>query len=149
MKYPRIVDGFLVKETGDKGYGLFASRDYRKGEIIVKVRGVRISDTDKRLTHRAVQVGKLVFIEPSRFSPIWYLNHSCEPNAHMDMDTLIARRAIVRGEEIAADYSLFTNYPTWDMECECKAKKCRKLITPFRQLKSRPTAFVSSYLQRK
>jgi SET domain-containing protein len=147
MNYPRVVDGFLVRSAGGKGYGIFAQRRYKRGERIVQVRGARIKDTDPRLTHRGVQVGQHVFVEPARFSPIWYLNHSCEPNAYFDMDALIARRDIAAGEEITADYSLFTDFPTWDMECACGAAACRRLIVPFSKLPRRPTRFVSSYLQ--
>jgi SET domain-containing protein len=146
MKYPRVVEGLLVKQTKSKGYGLFAQRDYKKGSVLLMVHGVRIDADDKRLTHRAVQVSKYSFVEPARFSGIWYLNHSCEPNAYINMKTLFARRDIKKGEEITADYSLFITFPGWDMECECKTVSCRKIILPYEKLPVKPKQFVSSYL---
>lgn len=163
MKYPRTVEGFTIKHAGgklgkygtinkygtvkgDKGYGIFASRDYAAGEELGRVRGVRIKDTDARLTHRAIQIGPKLFIEPRRFSLFWYLNHSCSPNAYVDMDRLLARRAINAGEEIVADYSLFTDYASWDMECGCRTRNCRGTILPYSKLEVKPKRFISSYL---
>ena len=146
MRYPRIVEGLLVRQTKSKGHGLFAQREYKKGSVLLLVQGLRIGDDDKRLTHRAVQIDKHSFIEPRRFSGIWYLNHCCEPNAYMEMKKLVARRDIKKGEEITADYSLFTSFSAWDMECACKTSSCRKLILPYGKLEKRPKTFVSSYL---
>lgn len=136
--------------TNDKGRGIFAERGYRKGELIVTVEGKHIKDTDKRLSHRGVQVGKHEFIEPKRFSPVWYLNHSCEPNAYIDGDKLLARRDIKKGEEIAADYSLFIDFKGWDMDCACGKKSCRGKIVSFSQLPKAHVRkqFVSSYLKK-
>jgi uncharacterized protein len=142
----RIVEGLLVKHTGPKGFGIFSMRSYAKGEVVAIATGPTIKDTDKRLTHRAVQIGSRRFIEPRRFSSIWFLNHSCEPNAYMDMDKLIARRAVAKGEELTADYSLFTDFRSWEMECGCKRKSCRKIILPYCRLTKQPKRFVSSYL---
>ncbi len=157
MKYPRVVEGFRVDHTGPKGFGFFAARNYKKGELLCKVTGTKMTDKNPKLSHRAIQIekrnttkGKIsnkdVFIEPFRFSIIWYLNHSCESNAYFDHDTLYARRAIEKGEEITADYSLFTNYHSWDMDCLCGHKTCRGLILPHQKLAKKPTKFVSGYL---
>jgi uncharacterized protein len=132
----------------DMGKGIFAERAYKKGALIVVVEGKRIKDTDRRLTHRGVQVARHWFIEPKRYSAIWFMNHSCAPNAYMDQDRLYARRAIRKGEEVTADYSLFTDFPGWDMDCACGAKNCRKLIVSFSKLpEHKDKRFVSSYLK--
>ena len=162
MKYPRDVEGFLVDHTGPKGYGFFATRTYKKGELLCKVTGTKMNDSNPKLSHRAIQIAKGnakqsigktsnkdVFIEPYRFSIIWYLNHSCDPNAYFDHDVLYARRVIEVGEEITADYSLFTNYHSWDMDCLCHHEKCRKTILPYQRLHSKhkkSKEFVSGYL---
>lgn len=160
MKYPRLVEGFLVKHTGAKGFGFFAERNYKKDEMLCKVTGTKMTDANLKLSHRAIQIakgadGKIgktsskdVFIEPFRFSIIWYLNHSCKPNAYFDMDTLYARNSIKKGEEITADYSLFTNYYSWDMHCACGEKTCRGLILPYQKLVVKPKEFVSGYLKK-
>lgn len=155
MQYPRIVEGFLIKEVkgkygtikDDRGYGIFALRDYRKGEVLGEVQGRPAKGSDTFLTHRGIQIGKNRFIEPRRFSLFWYLNHSCEPNAYVDMELLIARKDIVKGEEIVADYSLFTDFASWDMVCGCRKKCCRGVILPYSKLKKRPKKFFSAYLK--
>ncbi len=157
MKYPRDVEGFLVDHTGPKGYGFFATKTYKKGELLCKVTGTKMTDANPKLSHRAIQIAKGkagatstkdVFIEPNKYSIIWYLNHSCEPNAYFDHDTLYARRAIEVGEEITADYSLFTNYHSWDMDCLCGHEVCRGKILPHQKLSKKPTKFVSGYLNK-
>jgi hypothetical protein len=157
MKYPRIVEGLLVHAVpgkygdiyaDDAGLGIYAMRNYKKGELIATVTGPRIKATDKRLTSRAIQIGKNMFIEPKRFSSFWHLNHSCKPSAYVDADKLIARKDIKKGEEFTADYSLFTDFPGWNMDCMCGLRGCRKLILPYSQLKKKPKLFVSSYLHK-
>lgn len=128
----------------DLGLGIYAQKDYRKGELLALAHGPRITDRDKRLSSHAIQVGKRLFIEPPTTCALRYLNHSCTPNAYVDMEKLIARKDIKRGEEVTADYSLFTDFPSWSMECRCGAKGCRKLILPYTKVK--PKKFISSYL---
>lgn len=155
MRYPREVEGFIIKQVGgkygtikgDKGYGIFAKRDYGKGDHLGTVKGRRARGSDALLTHRGIQIGKDRFIEPKRFSLFFYLNHSCSPNAYVDMERLIARRDIRRGEEIVADYSLFTDFVSWDMVCGCGAKTCRKLIVPFSRLRKADVRHISGYLK--
>lgn len=155
MQYPRIVEGFQIRGVsgkygtikGDRGYGIFALRSYRKGEVLGTVQGRPAKGSDAFLTHRGIQIGKDRFIEPRRFSLFWYLNHSCEPNAYVDGQRLIARKDILKGEEVVADYSLFTDFASWDMVCGCRTSSCRKIILPYLKLKKRPRLFVSSYLK--
>ena len=56
MRYPRIVDGFLIKE-GTEGFGIFAQKAYPKGALLATFTGTVIKDADKRLSHRALQLG--------------------------------------------------------------------------------------------
>jgi|GEM_PF-1803004 len=148
MHYPRTVEGLTAKHTGPKGYGIFTARSYKKEEVVFRVNGIKIHHSDKRLSHRAVQISKDMFLEPKKYSATWYLNHSCTPNCYVEGDAIIARRALKRDEEITADYSLFTDFPSWDMECHCGTKQCRVLIVLYRLLPAslRSTGHVSSYL---
>jgi hypothetical protein len=131
--------------------GLYAARRFRKGEVLCHVEGKRLPLEDRRVSHRAVQIGKNHFIEPKRYSFVWFLNHSCVPNAYVDHDRLMARRAIAEGEEITADYSLFIDVPSWDMQCCCGHERCRKVVLPYREHAEQsvvPKEFVSGYLKR-
>ncbi len=72
------------------------------------------------------------------FSPLSYVNHSCEPNTwcefrRLGKQELIALRQIRRGEEITYDYSLqavdsIDGRNPWTIRCRCGSKSCRKLI---------------------
>jgi SET domain-containing protein len=151
----KIVEGLAVHgQPGkygdiyhdDAGLGIYALKNYKKDDVITTVTGPRIKDTDRRLTSRAIQVGKHLFVEPKRFSSFWYLNHSCTPNAYVNMEQLIARKNIKKGTEITVDYSLFTDFKSWEMDCKCGAQTCRKLILPYSRLKTKPKRFISAYL---
>ena len=49
------------------------------------------------------------------------LNHSCDSNLWMaDEATLVARRDISAGEELAVDYALHTANPSWELDGPCK-----------------------------
>jgi SET domain-containing protein len=147
MRYPRTVEGCTIKNTRAKGYGIFAEKNYKPGDVIGKTIGIKVKGIDPRLTHRGVQIGRDLFIEPKRFSLIWYLNHTCDPNAYVNQGVLVARKKITQGDEITADYSLFTDFPTWDMDCACNTKNCRKIVLPFHKLGKKPKEFVTAYLK--
>ena len=62
----------------------------------------------------------------------YFINHSCDSNAWMkDAFTLMARREILTGEEVTADYALWEaneNYVSkWS--CKCGSLKCRGRVT--------------------
>lgn len=134
MKFPRRLGDFIIRDSVTDGRGIFATRGYHPGDFLFAVEGVRIRGSDRRLTHRAIQIGRHWFIEPRRFSLGHYLNHSCAPSAHVDGASLFARSSIRPGEEVTVDYSLFTSHPSWDMECACGDANCRALILPYDRL---------------
>ncbi len=112
MKFPRRLGDFIIRDSAADGRGIFATRDYRAGDFLFAVEGVRIRGSDRRLTHRAIQIGRHWFIEPRRFSLGHYLNHSCAPSAYVEGASLFARSSIRPGEEVTVDYSLFTSHPS-------------------------------------
>jgi len=62
----------------------------------------------------------------------YFINHSCDSNAWLkDAFTLTARRDILLGDEITADYALWEaneNYVSkWS--CKCGSPKCRGRVT--------------------
>ncbi|GAA3112434.1 SET domain-containing protein-lysine N-methyltransferase [Streptosporangium carneum] len=59
-----------------------------------------------------------------------YGNHSCDPSLwHRDATTVIARRDINPGEELAVDYAAHTGVNTWSMTCHCGKPLCRRTVT--------------------
>jgi uncharacterized protein len=120
----------IVKKSKINGKGVFAARDFKKGEIVLK------SDLSHELTMKEIE--KLDEIEkryiwPTKgkyilmLSPGRYVNHSCNPNTYIKNSCDIALRDIKKGDEITGDYAL-SEEPGFEMICKCKSKNCRKII---------------------
>jgi uncharacterized protein len=57
-----------------------------------------------------------------------FINHSCDPNLWMqDEVTLVARRAVFRGDELTIDYALFeaNEESVGRFQCRCGSPLCR------------------------
>lgn len=126
-----------VKETADKGRGMFAINRITADETLLIFGG---DYTDLEGAKKAVSNGKgvmqwddnLFSVEDGSEDRGYCINHSCDPNTWMkDAVTVIAKRDIENGEEITADYVLWEadeNYVAkW--ECKCGSSLCRKRIT--------------------
>jgi uncharacterized protein len=126
-----------VKETPNKGLGIFAKRDIAKDEIITEFKGpmVRIEQLEgipQEVQNHLFNVGVgeyLIAREPGART-----NHSCDPNAGIVRAVfLVAMRDIHQDEEITFDYSMITA-DNWTLECSCGSPSCRKLIGNYRDL---------------
>lgn len=75
------------------------------------------------------------FIPPAkldfnRLSIDWYMNHSCNGNIGFDKNgDFVARRDIIKGEEVTYDYALAESNPNFHMHCRCGSSNCRSVIT--------------------
>ena len=138
----------VIKETKEKGKGLFAARDFKKGEIILynditKLPRYSLSELRKVLKeHPELPPDHEDYVGDGKYvidtSPESYVNHSCDPNAYVEFTEigkkyLIALRPIKKGEEITKDYQLaapdqIDNKHGWRLECKCGSKNCRKII---------------------
>ncbi|MEK6960378.1 MAG: SET domain-containing protein-lysine N-methyltransferase [Nanoarchaeota archaeon] len=121
----------IIKESIIKGKGVFAARDFKKGETVIvwhpesvlsKSDFQSLSEDEKAHATYAGNGKYLVQGSPERF-----VNHSCEPNTYTHGRKDIALRDIRRGEEITGDYAL-NGVEDWTMECNCASKNCRKII---------------------
>jgi hypothetical protein len=126
-----------VKESPDKGRGVYAARVIRKDEVILEFNGpyVKIESLDG--IPREVQ-DHLFNIGPGEYlivrEPGVYTNHSCDPNAGIVRDVLlVAMRDIGKDEEITFDYSMITS-DGWTIECRCGSPSCRKIIGDYKNL---------------
>lgn len=127
MKY----NGVVVKNSRIEGRGVFANCDFKKGEVVIKW------NTDIVLTDEEVKnlpKNEKKYISPFRGKyllqqpPARFVNHSCDPNTKVvDDSSDMAIKNIKKGEEITSDYSIFFA-PDEIMECNCKSKKCKKII---------------------
>lgn len=126
-----------IKETANKGKGMFATKLVKTGETVLIWGG---EYTDREGAEKAKRKGKLVLqwddnlfsVEDAGEDLGYYINHSCDSNTWMkNAYTLIARRDIRAGEEVTADYALWeadSNYVSkW--KCQCGLSVCRKRVT--------------------
>jgi SET domain-containing protein len=132
-----LKEAVYVKEKSDMGFGIFAARDISKDEIIIEFKGPRVKIPDMTGIPREVwdhlfNVGVDEYIIARE--PAVRTNHSCDPNAGIFRDALLAAmRDIKKGEEITFDYSTITA-DNWTLECGCGSPLCRKIIGNYADL---------------
>jgi len=125
------MNGVEVRESPIEGLGVFALREFARGERLRLVHLVREvteeaplrEEAGERIEHCAYRDGKVVLWGyPDR-----HVNHSCDPNAYEQVDGgasfIVARRAIAAGEEITFDYNVnLSGGSSWP--CHCGAARC-------------------------
>jgi hypothetical protein len=151
-----------VKTSPIQGKGLFAIEPIRKGEIVC-VKGGYIFDRQKlqevsqSLGPAEIQIAEGLFIGPldeeGREGSMIFSNHSCDPNIGVQGQIVfVALRDIDAGEELTHDWAM-TDDDSYEMECNCGADNCRKVITgqDWRRgdLQEKYRGFISWYLQEK
>ena len=95
-----MIKDIVVRDAGGKGLGVFALRQFRKGEFIFRRRHGRIVRTtqlhslsrDDRRHLCELDHGRSAVLLP----PGCYLNHSCEPNAMRSGVKVFAWHGIAR-----------------------------------------------------
>lgn len=123
-----------VKKTKNKGLGLFARRDIRRGELVFTIRGKIKTDDEWSKTKvnqehlHQVDWDKFMLVEP----PSCFCNHSCNPNCGDRGNKFYAMKNIKKGQEITVDYDTFEW--DWIMKCKCGEENCRKVIRGFKFL---------------
>ncbi len=124
------MSDLIIKKSKIHGKGVFADRDFKKGEVILKwdLRKTILKKDIHKLSpriRRNVYLYKGQYIVPS--SPGIYLNHSCDANTTAKNGSDIANRNILKGEEITIDMSNEAIVGL-NMQCHCGSKNCKKLI---------------------
>ena len=123
------MNDVIVKRSEIHGKGVFAARDFRKGEIVIrwdishrisKKQYERLSRKDKGYV---AHIGRIYILQQS---PAKYVNHSCNHNTYVRKSCDVAKRNIKKGEEITANYGDDTE--NLNMKCSCGSKNCRKII---------------------
>ncbi len=137
----KILNNFIIG-TNHLGKAVFAARNYKVGDVIVKFEGELFhkSKIPKKLegeADRYVQVDHDMYLGASGEADD-LINHSCEPNAGLRFSTvgilLVAIKEIVIGDEITWDYSTTLYENKWKMLCDCRKVTCRKLVSDFTML---------------
>jgi len=149
----------IVTDDPDNWY-IVANRPIAKGELIISagesfhidVRGVEAVTLTLRETGETRQVSTSISAVPSNTEcaqsvlefPWCFMNHSCEPNTNDRWDqrapfdlSLAETEAITDiaiGDELTFDYALEHYEYTAKKKCWCSSKKCRGIITGFKDL---------------
>ncbi|MBK8491375.1 MAG: SET domain-containing protein-lysine N-methyltransferase [Saprospirales bacterium] len=141
-RHQRKKKNYAIRGNTIDGFGLYAVRDIKPGEVIWKgeermqrvttLAHVEATWTAKdRETFRryAYPVSDEVFIlwsaDPAEWAP---QNHSCNPNTGFAGLNILALRAIAAGEELTLDYASFYDEHMEPFECRCGAAQCRGTI---------------------
>lgn len=139
-KYPKedfVTPKAEIRETKNKGKGLFAKEKINKGEVVIVWGGNYVTKDEAEV---AKQQGKLVMqfddnlfsVEDRGESSAYFVNHSCNPNLWMkDSFTLEALKDININEELTADYVMWETREDYVSKwvCFCGSINCRGRIT--------------------
>ena len=114
-----------IMDTGNKGYGVFAQRDYSKHEVVLKSKAARKGVA--RDSH-SVQIGWGDQVHLNL--PGHLLNHSCDANVGVRENELgaydfVSVKPIRAGEEVLLDYGTFEFEPISFEICKCGSPICR------------------------
>jgi SET domain-containing protein len=137
LEVSRRFDDLIYLALGDLGWGVFAKRNIRRGEIILVFSGAVIGFAEAVAKGDRecwpLQIGHDRYIDLEE--PGCYANHSCDPNSGILQDRfLVAISEIQKDTEIRYDYSTTVDEDYWSMECRCKSAKCRRIISDFKYL---------------
>jgi uncharacterized protein len=120
----------ILKKSGIDKKGVFAARDFKKGETVMAWHPIKIMskeeadglpESEKHFVSNYSEGQYILQSEPER-----YVNHSCSPSTKVKGMADVAARNIKKGEEITSDYSdggLMIHF-----KCNCGSKNCRKYI---------------------
>ena len=141
-RHKRRQKAYEIKGNSIAGFGIYASRDILKGEIVFKgeEKSQRIitkrfmennwNEKEKENFRRyAYPISKEVFIlwdeDPAEWAP---QNHSCDPNTDFDGLNIVAIKNIQKGEELTLDYAMFLDETMEPFTGSCGSANCRGLI---------------------
>ena len=120
-----------VAAAGAKGVGVFALREFVRGETVIVGRAV---DYPPRRTRMSVQVDWERHVEMD--APATLLNHSCAANLGVRENEwcaydFVALRDIPAGEELAFDYAMTEHSLVAPLSCTCGSADCQGAIRPW------------------
>ena len=126
-----MIGDVEVRDAGRKGKGVFALRDFARGEFILRRRHGRVVRNDRLATLTRTERRHLTELDRDRSAvilpPGCYLNHACDPNAMRSGVKVFAWRPIRSGEEITIDYRL-SAFDGARSRCLCGTASCNGTI---------------------
>ena len=126
----------IVAASQIHGRGVFATRDFAAGAIILPIDDSRVVDDEHPLRPELgehdyhcdyLAGGKVVLMR----SPERHINSSCDPNTYVKtlagVRHVVARKVIKAGEEITYDY-IIDCHGGMVWQCSCGSPRCRGTI---------------------
>ncbi len=130
QKYEKILK--ILKAPHNKGFGLFASKDFVVGDLVMASRPVDV--TTLRGSH-TVQIDwdRHVIMD----LPAVLINHSCDANVGIRNNNISAYdfraiRPIIEGEELTFDYETSEWEISIPFPCDCGSVNCRGTLRGFK-----------------
>lgn len=144
-------EGFELRSSLDKGEGVFATKAFKIGELVMV--GIIAKVLDGNHSH-ASQIDEHTHVLHAGL--ISKVNHSCGSNCGIRVNETgahdyIAMKEISIGEEITFDYAM-RNYAIdyFPTQCLCNSDKCRGKVTGWKDLSEKRKrdykGFVAPYL---
>ncbi len=138
------MKSYRIKKSKIHGNGLFANKNFKKGELIFGVdisKLPRIKSEDKLSEEEELHVdyaGRGKYVVGTH--PYVYINHSCNPNVLVKHETIArskfyAIRNIKKGEQFTYDYGVNAmdqidkELWKWKTKCKCGSKNCRSTLS--------------------
>ncbi|HMJ47898.1 MAG TPA: SET domain-containing protein-lysine N-methyltransferase [Ferruginibacter sp.] len=142
-RFKRNQVKYKMKGNAISGFGIYATSDIIKGEIIFKGEEsaqrlvtknhiLRTWDEKEKENFEkyAYPISSEIFLmwdqNPSKWAP---QNHSCKPNTAYTGLNVIATKNIHPGEELTLDYSTFLDENMQSFACRCGSDNCRRIIS--------------------
>ncbi|HJS96682.1 MAG TPA: SET domain-containing protein-lysine N-methyltransferase [Solirubrobacteraceae bacterium] len=114
-----------VAAAGAKGHGVFALREFVRGETVIVGRAIAYPPCRTRMSVQ-VDWGRHVEMD----APATLLNHSCAPNLGVRKNAcsaydFVALRDVLAGEELAFDYAMTEHSLVAPLSCCCASSDCQ------------------------
>jgi len=120
----------IIKKSKIHGKGVFANRDFKKGEVVIDYSTCSEKLTEKQVKKLSENQKRYVSFINGKYvlfkSPANYVNHSCDANTKTSKKGDVALRNIKKGEEITGDYS--NENILVKIKCKCGSKNCKGII---------------------
>ena len=117
--YKMKSDKVIIKKSQIHGRGIFAGKNFRKGETVLHWNASKIIPskqfekmTEKEKSYITFCDGKYIKMQ----SPESFMNRSCQANTKIEAFCDIATRDIAKGEEITSKYKI-------SEKCNCEICK--------------------------
>jgi len=118
----------IVKDARKKGKGVFALKNFKKGEFIFRGKKGRVihrKDLPKLSKDDGMHLNEVDYNTYEIMqAPEKFLNHSCDPNSISKGRSLFALKPIRKGEEITVDYRI-NAFDRNRWRCYCGSKNCK------------------------